>query len=73
VNERDQLLRMVKGLQPKLVTLVEQDANTNTAPFLTRLVTLEVIFLKSALDYYILRVMLLHLTIILFQLFNPYQ
>ncbi|GJM92369.1 hypothetical protein PR202_ga08840 [Eleusine coracana subsp. coracana] len=28
MNERDQLLRMVKGLQPKLVTLVEQDANT---------------------------------------------
>uniref|UniRef100_A0A0A9CS09 Uncharacterized protein n=1 Tax=Arundo donax TaxID=35708 RepID=A0A0A9CS09_ARUDO len=41
MNERDQLLRMVKGLQPKLVTLVEQDANTNTAPFLTRLVTLK--------------------------------
>lgn len=38
MNERDQLLRMVKGLQPKLVTLVEQDANTNTAPFQTRLV-----------------------------------
>lgn len=36
VNERDQLLRMVKGLHPKLVTLVEQDANTNTAPFLPR-------------------------------------
>jgi hypothetical protein len=40
MNERDQLLRMVKGLHPKLVTLVEQDANTNTAPFLPRLVTL---------------------------------
>jgi hypothetical protein len=38
VNERDQLLRMVKGLRPKLVTLVEQDANTNTTPFLARLV-----------------------------------
>ncbi|CAI9115596.1 OLC1v1016534C3 [Oldenlandia corymbosa var. corymbosa] len=36
VNERDQLLRMVKGLNPKLVTLVEQDVNTNTAPFLQR-------------------------------------
>ncbi|KAF8779345.1 hypothetical protein HU200_002731 [Digitaria exilis] len=36
VNERDQLLRMVKGLRPKLVTLVEQDANTNTTPFLAR-------------------------------------
>ncbi|WVZ67933.1 hypothetical protein U9M48_016945 [Paspalum notatum var. saurae] len=41
MNERDQLLRMVKGLHPKLVTLVEQDANTNTAPFLTRLVTIK--------------------------------
>ncbi|KAL3504329.1 hypothetical protein ACH5RR_034170 [Cinchona calisaya] len=36
VNQRDQLLRMVKGLNPKLVTLVEQDVNTNTAPFLPR-------------------------------------
>ncbi|KAL3840066.1 hypothetical protein ACJIZ3_024657 [Penstemon smallii] len=36
VNLRDQLLRMVKGLKPKLVTVVEQDVNTNTAPFLTR-------------------------------------
>ncbi|KAL8481869.1 hypothetical protein ACS0TY_027586 [Phlomoides rotata] len=36
VNMRDQLLRMVKSLEPKLVTLVEQDVNTNTAPFLTR-------------------------------------
>ncbi|KAF2306833.1 hypothetical protein GH714_021849 [Hevea brasiliensis] len=33
VNERDQLLRMVKSLNPKLVTVVEQDMNTNTAPF----------------------------------------
>ncbi|OAY65683.1 Scarecrow-like protein 1 [Ananas comosus] len=38
VNERDRLLRMVKGLRPKLVTMVEQDANTNTAPFLPRFV-----------------------------------
>uniref|UniRef100_A0A1D1ZI07 Scarecrow-like protein 1 n=1 Tax=Anthurium amnicola TaxID=1678845 RepID=A0A1D1ZI07_9ARAE len=38
VNQRDKLLRMVKGLQPKLVTLVEQDVNTNTAPFLPRFV-----------------------------------
>jgi hypothetical protein len=44
MNERDQLLRMVKGLQPKLVTLVEQDANTNTAPFLTRF--------REVYDYY---------------------
>ncbi|KAA8546500.1 hypothetical protein F0562_002761 [Nyssa sinensis] len=36
VNQRDQLLRMVKSLNPKLVTIVEQDMNTNTAPFLPR-------------------------------------
>ncbi|TKY56041.1 Scarecrow protein 1 [Spatholobus suberectus] len=36
VNERDQLLRMVKSLNPKLVTVVEQDMNTNTSPFLQR-------------------------------------
>ncbi|XP_019175164.1 PREDICTED: scarecrow-like protein 1 [Ipomoea nil] len=36
VNQRDQLLRMVKSLNPKLVTVVEQDVNTNTAPFLPR-------------------------------------
>lgn len=44
VNQRDQLLRMVKGLQPKLVTLVEQDANTNTTPFLSRF--------REVYDYY---------------------
>ncbi|XP_027330011.1 scarecrow-like protein 1 [Abrus precatorius] len=38
VNERDQLLRMVKSLNPKLVTVVEQDMNTNTSPFLQRFV-----------------------------------
>ncbi|OAY58383.1 scarecrow-like protein 1 [Manihot esculenta] len=38
VNERDQLLRMVKSLNPKLVTVVEQDVNTNTAPFFPRFV-----------------------------------
>ncbi|XP_078434150.1 SCARECROW-like 1 [Wolffia australiana] len=38
VNQRDRLLRMVKGLRPKLVTVVEQDVNTNTAPFLQRFV-----------------------------------
>ena len=38
VNQRDQLLRMVKSLNPKLVTIVEQDMNTNTAPFLPRFV-----------------------------------
>lgn len=42
VNQRDQLLRMVKGLGPKLVTVVEQDVNANTAPFFPRL-----LFLKS--------------------------
>ncbi|XP_031248531.1 scarecrow-like protein 1 isoform X1 [Pistacia vera] len=36
VNQRDQLLRMVKSLNPKLVTVVEQDVNTNTAPFFPR-------------------------------------
>ncbi|KAF1865492.1 hypothetical protein Lal_00004868 [Lupinus albus] len=36
VNERDQLLRLVKSLSPKLVTVVEQDVNTNTTPFLPR-------------------------------------
>ncbi|KAH7680811.1 Scarecrow-like protein 1 [Dioscorea alata] len=38
VNQRDRLLRMVKGLNPKLVTVVEQDVNTNTAPFFPRFV-----------------------------------
>ncbi|MCL7033008.1 hypothetical protein MKW94_021095 [Papaver nudicaule] len=38
VNQRDQLLRMVKGLGPKLVTVVEQDVNTNTTPFYPRFV-----------------------------------
>ncbi|KAK7410657.1 hypothetical protein VNO78_01616 [Psophocarpus tetragonolobus] len=38
VNERDQLLRLVKSLNPKLVTVVEQDVNTNTTPFLPRFV-----------------------------------
>ncbi|XP_044511648.1 scarecrow-like protein 1 [Mangifera indica] len=35
-NQRDQLLQMVKSLNPKLVTVVEQDVNTNTAPFFPR-------------------------------------
>ncbi|KAL2246153.1 UNVERIFIED_CONTAM: Scarecrow-like transcription factor PAT1 [Sesamum indicum] len=43
-NHRDRLLRMVKGLNPKVVTLVEQEFNTNTAAFYPR-------FLE-ALDYY---------------------
>lgn len=43
-NDRDCLLRLVKSLSPKVVTLVEQECNTNTAPFFPR-------FLE-ALDYY---------------------
>lgn len=43
-NHRDRLLRLVKSLSPKVVTLVEQESNTNTAPFFSR-------FLE-ALDYY---------------------
>ncbi|KAA8526922.1 hypothetical protein F0562_008849 [Nyssa sinensis] len=43
-NPRDGLLRMVKSLSPKVVTLVEQESNTNTAPFFNR-------FLET-LDYY---------------------
>ncbi|XVF03706.1 hypothetical protein REPUB_Repub05bG0016700 [Reevesia pubescens] len=35
-NHRDRLLRMVKSLSPKVVALVEQEANTNTAPFVPR-------------------------------------
>ncbi|KAF2285850.1 hypothetical protein GH714_008414 [Hevea brasiliensis] len=44
-NPRDGLLRMVKSLNPKVVTLVEQESNTNTAPFLTRFI--------ETLDYYL--------------------
>ncbi|KAF7112185.1 hypothetical protein RHSIM_RhsimUnG0254300 [Rhododendron simsii] len=43
-NPRDGLLRMVKSLSPKVVTLVEQESNTNTAPFVARFI--------EALDYY---------------------
>ncbi|MFQ6621462.1 hypothetical protein Gotur_002734 [Gossypium turneri] len=35
-NHRDRLLRLAKSLSPKVVTLVEQEANTNTAPFIPR-------------------------------------
>lgn len=35
-NPRDELLRRVKALGPKVVTLVEQEMNGNTAPFATR-------------------------------------
>lgn len=43
-NPRDGLLRTVKSLSPKVVTLVEQESNTNTAPFFPRFV--------EALEYY---------------------
>lgn len=43
-NHRDRLLRLVKSLSPKIVTLVEQESNTNTAPFLPRF--------RETLDYY---------------------
>nr|ABD84026.1 putative chitin-inducible gibberellin-responsive protein [Bambusa ventricosa] len=43
-NHRDRILRLVKGMSPKVVTLVEQESNTNTAPFVQR-------FAKT-LDYY---------------------
>ncbi|PON97006.1 GRAS transcription factor [Trema orientale] len=35
-NPRDELLRRVKALAPRVVTLVEQELNTNTAPFMAR-------------------------------------
>ncbi|KAF8026292.1 hypothetical protein BT93_F2939 [Corymbia citriodora subsp. variegata] len=35
-NHRDRLIRMAKSLSPKVVTLVEQESNTNTAPFFSR-------------------------------------
>eukprot|EP00250_Pteridium_aquilinum_P016973 c23388_g2_i2 orf=735-2588(-) len=43
-NTRDCLLRTCKYLNPKVLTLIEQDANTNTTPFLAR-------FMET-LDYY---------------------
>ncbi|KAK1281042.1 Chitin-inducible gibberellin-responsive protein 1 [Acorus gramineus] len=43
-NPRDGLLRLVKSLSPKVTTLVEQESNTNTTPFLTR-------FMET-MDYY---------------------
>ncbi|XP_038691958.1 scarecrow-like protein 13 [Tripterygium wilfordii] len=43
-NHRDRLLRLVKSLSPKVVTLMEQESNTNTSPFFQR-------FLET-LDYY---------------------
>ncbi|KAK0600305.1 hypothetical protein LWI29_013628 [Acer saccharum] len=44
-NPRDGLLRMIKSLNPKVVTLVEQESNTNTAAFIPRFV--------EALNYYL--------------------
>uniref|UniRef100_A0A5B7APY1 Putative scarecrow-like protein 8 n=1 Tax=Davidia involucrata TaxID=16924 RepID=A0A5B7APY1_DAVIN len=35
-NLRDELLRRVKGLSPNVVTVVEQEMNANTAPFVAR-------------------------------------
>ncbi|KAE8715597.1 NADH-ubiquinone oxidoreductase 21 kDa subunit [Hibiscus syriacus] len=43
-NHRDRLLRLVKSLSPKVVTLSEQESNTNTSPFFSR-------YLET-LDYY---------------------
>ncbi|XP_071696281.1 scarecrow-like protein 21 [Rutidosis leptorrhynchoides] len=35
-NHRDRILRLAKSLSPKVVTLVEQESNVNTAPFFNR-------------------------------------
>ncbi|XP_047941679.1 scarecrow-like protein 13 [Salvia hispanica] len=43
-NHRDRLLRLVKSLSPKIVTLVEQESNTNTSTFAQRFC--------ETLDYY---------------------
>ncbi|XP_020234361.1 scarecrow-like transcription factor PAT1 [Cajanus cajan] len=43
-NHRDRLLRLVRSLSPKVVTLVEQESNTNTSAFFPR-------FLET-LEYY---------------------
>ncbi|KAI4384929.1 hypothetical protein MLD38_003013 [Melastoma candidum] len=43
-NHRDRLLRMIRSLQPKVVTLIEQESNTNTTAFFPRF--------KETLDYY---------------------
>lgn len=37
-NHRDRLLRLVKSLSPKVVTLVEQESNTNTSAFFPRFI-----------------------------------
>ncbi|XBH72973.1 hypothetical protein VPH35_100159 [Triticum aestivum] len=43
-NHRDRIIRMIKSLAPRVVTLVEQESNTNTTPFFQR-------YLET-LDYY---------------------
>lgn len=43
-NHRDRLIRLVKSLNPKIVTLLEQESNTNTSSFSKRF--------EEALDYY---------------------
>ena len=43
-NPRDRMIQMIKSLNPKVMTLVEQEANTNTSPFFPR-------FLE-AMNYY---------------------
>lgn len=43
-NHRDRLLRLIKSLSPKIVTLVEQESNTNTSTFTQRFC--------ETLDYY---------------------
>ncbi|KAF7803844.1 scarecrow-like protein 13 [Senna tora] len=43
-NHRDRLLRLVKSLSPKVMTLVEQESNTNTSPFFQRFI--------ETMDYY---------------------
>ncbi|XP_076899295.1 scarecrow-like protein 13 [Bidens hawaiensis] len=43
-NHRDRLIRLVKRLGPKVVTLLEQESNTNTSSFSRRF--------EEALDYY---------------------
>ncbi|KAL0898398.1 hypothetical protein Bca101_082359 [Brassica carinata] len=37
VERSDRLLRMVKSISPKVVTLVEQESNTNTAAFFPKI------------------------------------
>lgn len=43
-NHRDRLLRLIKSLSPKVVTLLEQESNTNTSPFFPRF--------RETLEYY---------------------